>query len=139
MWKPHNADAPSEHPSLMHPRAQGQSTITLLTGGGMHRKEQRWLFQLTLHPEMKTGPGGSFIPQLSACSVPWAWMGPVISFPRQPSNMAWGKKRSWGLYPRSRLHAFTLFWRLKKCSPIDESQIKPFMRIPQALLSLLPA
>ena len=47
--------------------------------------------------------------------------------------------RSWGLYRRSRLDAATLFWRLKKCSPIDEGQVKPFMCMPQALFSLLPA
>lgn len=31
------------------------------------------------------------------------------------------------------------FRRLKKCSPIEESQVKLFIRLPQALLSLLPA
>lgn len=41
-----------------------------------------------------------------------------------------GESRSWGLYPRSRLDAATLFWRLKKCSPVEESQVQPLMHMP---------
>lgn len=50
-----------------------------------------------------------------------------------------GGRQELGLCPRSRLDAATLFQRLKKCSPVEESQVKLFIRLPQALPSLLPA
>lgn len=59
--------------------------------------------------------------------------------PQRTPKHGLGETRSWGLYARSRLDATTLFWRLKNCSPIEESQVKPFMCMPRALLSLLLA
>lgn len=82
---------------------------------------------------------GQFYPTVICMLRAMGLDGAGYFFPQTALKHSMGETRSWGLYPRSRLHAFTLFWRLKNLSPIEESQIKPFMCIFQALLSLLPA
>jgi len=66
-------------------------------------------------------------------------MGPDISLLRQPSDTLWGNQELGGCTLEAGWMQPPCFGGWKKCSPIDESQVKPFMRTPRALLSELPA
>lgn len=90
-------------------------------------------------PKYENRAWGQIYPMVICMLCAMGLDGDTYFSPQAALKRGLGESRSWSLYPRRRLDAATLFWRLKKCSPIEESQVKAFMCLPQALLSLLPA